>query len=99
MTASPEPVLDGTPPSTAGLRMMPTVRCRDIQRAGSLSLAASLPTMLIGFARYSRDRSLAVLGENCRFVLVMAAGSIVGSFIGGRVLGLVPNAPCCLCAR
>jgi len=24
--------------------------------------------------------------------LVMAAGSIVGSFIGGRLLGLVPNA-------
>jgi uncharacterized membrane protein YfcA len=57
-----------------------------------LSLAVSLPTMLIGFARYSRDRSFAVLGENIRFVLVMAAGSMVGSFIGGRLLGLVPNA-------
>jgi uncharacterized membrane protein YfcA len=33
-----------------------------------------------------------VLGENRRFVLVMAAGSILGSFIGGRLLGLVPNA-------
>jgi uncharacterized protein len=63
----------------------------DIKLAGSLSLAVSLPTMLVGFARYSRDRSFAVLGENRRFVLVMAAGSIVGSFIGGRVLGLVPN--------
>jgi uncharacterized membrane protein YfcA len=64
----------------------------DIKLAGSLSLAVSLPTMLVGFARYSRDRSFVVLGENRRFVLVMAAGSIVGSFIGGRVLGLVPNA-------
>jgi uncharacterized protein len=27
---------------------------------------------------------------NRRFVLVMAAGSIVGSFIGGRLFGLVP---------
>jgi uncharacterized membrane protein YfcA len=63
----------------------------DIKLAGSLSLAVSLPTMLVGFARYSRDRSFAVLGENRRFVLVMAAGSIVGSFIGGRVLGLVPG--------
>jgi len=26
-----------------------------------------------------------------RFVLVMAAGSLVGSFIGGRLLGLVPT--------
>jgi uncharacterized protein len=64
----------------------------DIKLAGSLSLAVSLPTMLVGFARYSRDRSFVVLGENSRFVLVMAAGSIVGSFIGGRLLGLVPNA-------
>jgi len=47
--------------------------------------------MLVGFARYSRDRSFVVLAENRRFVLVMAAGSIVGSFVGGRLLGLVPN--------
>jgi uncharacterized protein len=45
----------------------------DIKLAGSLSLAVSLPTMLVGFARYSRDRSFVVLGENRRFVLVMAA--------------------------
>jgi len=63
----------------------------DIKLAGSLSLAVSLPTMLVGFARYSRDRSFVVLGENRRFVLVMAAGSIVGSFIGGRLLGFVPS--------
>src|SRR5271155_692451 len=63
----------------------------DIKLAGSLSLAVSLPTMLVGFARYSQDRSFVVLGENRRFVLVMAAGSIVGSFIGGRLLGLVSN--------
>jgi uncharacterized membrane protein YfcA len=63
----------------------------DIKLAGSLSLAVSLPTVLVGFARYSRDRSFVVLAENRRFVLVMAAGSIVGSFIGGRLLGLVPN--------
>jgi uncharacterized protein len=63
----------------------------DIKLAGSLSLAVSLPTMLVGFARYSQDRSFIVLGENKRFVLVTAPGSIVGSFIGGRLLGLVPN--------
>ena len=63
----------------------------DIKLAGSLSLAVSLPTMIVGFARYSRDRSFVVLGENRRFVVVMAAGSIVGSFIGGRLLGLVPS--------
>jgi uncharacterized membrane protein YfcA len=64
----------------------------DIKLAGSLSLAVSFPTMLVGFARYSRDRSFVVLAENRRFVLVMAAGSIVGSFVGARLLGLIPNA-------
>jgi uncharacterized membrane protein YfcA len=62
----------------------------DIKLAGSLSLAVSLPTMLVGFARYSQDRSFVVLRENRGFVLTMAAGSIVGSFLGGRLLGLVP---------
>lgn len=33
----------------------------DIKLAGSLSLAISLPTMLVGFARYSQDSSFAVL--------------------------------------
>lgn len=63
----------------------------DIKLAGSLSLAVSLPTMLVGFARYSRDRSFVVLGQNRRFVLLMAAGSILGSFIGGQLLGVVPS--------
>lgn len=63
----------------------------NIKLAGSLSLAVSLPTMIVGFTRYSQDSSFAVLGRNKRFVLVMAAGSIVGSFIGGRLLGLVPT--------
>lgn len=64
----------------------------DVKLAGSLSLAVSLPTMLVGFARYSRDSTFAVLGRNRRFVLVMAAGSIVGSFIGAALLGFVPGA-------
>jgi len=32
-----------------------------------------------------------VLGQNWIFLLVMAAGSIVGTFIGGRLLGFVPT--------
>lgn len=64
----------------------------DLKLAGSLSLAVSLPTMLVGFTRYSRDSSFAVLGRNKVFVLIMAAGSVVGSFIGGRLLGVVPSA-------
>jgi len=63
----------------------------DIKLAGSLSLAVSLPTMLVGFTRYSMDDSFSVLVRNKLFLLIMAAGSIVGTFIGGRLLGLVPN--------
>ncbi len=47
--------------------------------------------MLVGFARYSRDQSFSVLGRNRRFLLVMAAGSIVGTFLGGLLLGVVPS--------
>lgn len=63
----------------------------DVKLAGSLSLAVSLPTMIVGFTRYSQDRSFAVIGRNRRFVVVMAIGSIVGSFIGGQLLGIVPS--------
>lgn len=36
----------------------------DIKLAGSLSLAVSLPTMLVGFTRYSCDQSFSVIGRN-----------------------------------
>jgi uncharacterized membrane protein YfcA len=63
----------------------------DVKLAGSLSLAISLPTMITGFARYSRDRSFTVIGRHRNFVLVMALGSIVGGMIGGMLLGIVPE--------
>jgi uncharacterized protein len=63
----------------------------DIKLAGSLSLAVSLPTMLVGFTRYSRDQSFSVLRQNRAFLFVMAAGSMVGTFMGGRLLGVVPT--------
>ncbi|MFD3376733.1 MULTISPECIES: sulfite exporter TauE/SafE family protein [unclassified Streptomyces] len=63
----------------------------DIKTAGSLSLLVSLPTMLVAFARYSRDGSFAVLGANLRFTLVMAAGSITGAMLGGLLLGVFPD--------
>jgi uncharacterized membrane protein YfcA len=63
----------------------------DIKLAGSLSLAVSLPTMLTGFARYSRDRSFAVLGRNRVFMIAMAAGSFAGAWFGGQLLGGVPG--------
>lgn len=64
----------------------------DIKLAGSLSLAVSLPTMLVGFTRYSRDQSFSVVRRNSLFLFIMAAGSIAGTLIGGKLLGLVPTA-------
>lgn len=63
----------------------------DIKTAGSLSLLVSLPTMLVAFARYSRDGSFAVLSNNRRFVVLMAGGSVVGTIVGGLAVGVVPH--------
>ncbi|MBN9497124.1 MAG: sulfite exporter TauE/SafE family protein [Alphaproteobacteria bacterium] len=63
----------------------------DVKLAGSLSLVVSLPTMLVGFARYSRDQTFSVLGRNRGFVFYMMGGSILGTFIGGYMLGSVPG--------
>lgn len=61
----------------------------DIKTAGSLSLLVSLPTMLVAFARYSRDGSFTALRANLRFTGLMAAGSIAGALLGGLLLGVV----------
>lgn len=64
----------------------------DIKTAGSVSLAVSLPTMIVGMARYSRSRSFETLFRYPVFVMAMTAGSVAGAFVGGRLLGLVPGA-------
>jgi len=63
----------------------------DIKLAGSVSLAVSLPTMLVAFARYSHDASFQILRNNRAFVLTMTAGSITGTLLGGLLLGVVPD--------
>lgn len=63
----------------------------DIKLAGSLSLAVSLPTMVVGFARYSQDQAFGILGTHKRFVVAMAVGSIAGAAIGGKLLGVIPS--------
>jgi uncharacterized membrane protein YfcA len=63
----------------------------DIKLAGSLSLAISLPTMLVAFFRYSQDESFKILFANKVFILVMGLGSIVGAFCGAMLLGVVSN--------
>ena len=63
----------------------------DIKLAGSLSLAVSLPTMLVAFARYSQDASFQILSANKAFVLTMAAGSILGTLLGAALLTAIPS--------
>lgn len=62
----------------------------DVKLAGSLSLAVSLPTMIVGFARYRESAAFAALKRERLLLAAMAAGSIVGAAIGGFLLGLVP---------
>lgn len=62
----------------------------DIKLAGSLSLVVSLPTMIVGFTRYSRDQSFSIIRAEWRFLAVMALGSLLGTFLGGQLLGVVP---------
>jgi uncharacterized membrane protein YfcA len=63
----------------------------DLKIAGSLSLVVSLPTMLVAFARYSRDNSFQALRDNKAFVVAMTIGSIAGTIVGGLLLGAVPT--------
>ena len=63
----------------------------DIKLAGSLSLVVSLPTMIVGFARYTRSDSFAVLRQESALLRWMAIGSILGAAVGGLLLGLVPT--------
>ena len=63
----------------------------DIKLAGSLSLAISLPTMLVGFFRYSRGKAFGVLKTERGLLGAMVAGSVVGAAAGAMLLGVVPT--------
>ena len=59
----------------------------DIKLAGSLSLAVSGPTIIVGLAKYRAQGRLTRLPVG--FVLLMSAGSIVGALVGSYLLGYV----------
>jgi len=63
----------------------------DIKIPGSLSLMVSLPTMIVGFARYTSSDAFDVLRKERPLGVWMAIGSILGAALGGVLLGLVPT--------
>lgn len=63
----------------------------DLKLAGSLAMAVSLPTMLMGFVRYSRDPTFAVIRRERRFLALLCLGSLIGVALGGLLLGAVPT--------
>lgn len=57
-----------------------------IKMAGSLSLAISAPTILMGLYKYQRQKRLAVVFKDRVFIVWMALGSICGSLTGSYLL-------------
>lgn len=63
----------------------------DIKLAGSLSLCISLPTMIVAFYRYTKSGAIEIFKREKKFLLFMAFGSILGTAIGGRLIGIIPS--------
>lgn len=61
-----------------------------IKTAGSASLIISLPTVMVGLARYARKNMLFSRAEGLSIVLPMGLGSVIGSVLGGVLAGIVP---------
>lgn len=61
----------------------------DAKIAGSASLLISLPTILSGITRYSRIGNYRELNEFPLTIIPMSIGSIIGTSVGGFMVGLV----------
>ncbi len=63
----------------------------EIKLAGSLSLLVSLPTILMGLWRYSRQQVFAQVRSQRNLILWMSLGSILGAYLGSRLLPYAPG--------
>lgn len=62
----------------------------DIKLAGSASLLISLPTVLVGLARYAHREAFADRRPLVETVAPMGVGSALGAVIGGLLVGVTP---------
>lgn len=63
----------------------------DIKLAGSLSLAISIPTIMMGLFKYSSQQRLREVKTEQNFILFMAAGSVLGALIGSQLLRYISS--------
>jgi uncharacterized protein len=63
----------------------------DIKLAGSLSLAISIPTIVMGLFKYKSQKRLEHLKSEPGFMVSMASGSILGALIGSNLLRYVSS--------
>lgn len=63
----------------------------DIKLAGTLSLAISFPTLLIGIYKYHKNRRLHEVYTFKEILVFMALGSIIGAFLGSLLVGIVSS--------
>ncbi|MDZ8105890.1 MAG: sulfite exporter TauE/SafE family protein [Nostoc sp. DedQUE12a] len=63
----------------------------DIKLAGSLSLAISIPTIVMGLFKYKSQQRLKEVKSDGGFIVSMASGSILGAFIGSNLLRYVAS--------
>lgn len=62
----------------------------DIKTAGTASLLVSLPTVWVGLIKYASRGALRDRAAWSNTVAPMGAGSVIGAFIGGLLVGIVP---------
>ncbi|MCX8063047.1 MAG: sulfite exporter TauE/SafE family protein [Anaerolineales bacterium] len=70
---------------------LPLIFGVEIKLAGSLSLLVSLPTILMGVWRYSRQLVFAQVRTQLHLVVWMGLGSILGAYLGSRLLPYAPG--------
>lgn len=63
----------------------------NIKLAGSLSLAISIPTIIMGLFKYRSQQRLQEVKSEQRFIVSMGSGSILGAFIGSHLLRYVAS--------